>query len=383
MVELVRRGVASREVARRFGVAHPTVLRWLRRAEGERLGRVDWSDRPAGRRVAANRTTGELESRVLTLRRELRESSALGEHGAEAIRRALAEKGIAAPCARTIGRILERCGALDGVRRVRRPPPAPGWYLPGLACGRAELDSFDVVEGLKIQDGPYVDVLTGISLHGSLASAWPRPAVTTLFCIEALLARWSERGMPHYVQFDNDTRFQGPHWRPDTVGRVVRLCLALGVCPVFAPPREHGFQAAIEAFNGRWQRGVWRRFRHASIEDVARRSAAYLLALAQRHAARIESAPERPVLPDRWTLAPEERRSSRIVFLRRTCDRGQATVLGRRFDVAADWTRRLVRAEVLLDERVVRFYALRRREPDAQPLLAERPCAIVLKPLRR
>ena len=333
--------------------------------------------------MAANRTPEDLESRVLTLRRELRESGALGEHGSEAIRRALLEQGLASPCPRTIGRILARCGALDGVRRVRRPPPAPGWYLPDLAAGQAELDSFDVVEGLKIQDGPYVDVLTGISLHGSLASAWPRAAVTTLFCIEALLARWSERGMPHYVQFDNDTRFQGPHFRPDTVGRVVRLCLALGACPVFAPPREYGFQAAIEAFNGRWQRSVWSRFRHASIEDVERRSAAYLLALRGRHAARIEAAPGRPALPDRWTLAPEERRASRIIFLRRTCDRGRTTLLGRNFEVAAGWPRRLVRAEVLIDQALVRFYALRRREPADQPLLAERPYAFVLKPLRR
>jgi len=43
----------------------------------------------------------------------------------------------------------------------------------------------------------------------------------------------------------------------------MRTCLRLDVTPVFAPPRESGFQAAIENFNGRWQAKVWARFRGA------------------------------------------------------------------------------------------------------------------------
>ncbi len=40
----------------------------------------------------------------------------------------------------------------------------------------------------------------------------------------------------------------------------IRLCLSLGVTAVFAPPRETGFQAAVESFNARWQAKVWQRF---------------------------------------------------------------------------------------------------------------------------
>jgi hypothetical protein len=46
-------------------------------------------------------------------------------------------------------------------------------------------------------------------------------------------------------------------------------------------------------------------------------------------------------------------------------------LLGRRFEVDATWPNRLVRAEVDLDADSIRFYALRRREPDRQPLLRE------------
>jgi hypothetical protein len=34
---------------------------------------------------------------------------------------------------------------------MRRPAPPPGWHLPDVATARAELDSFDVIEGLVIQ----------------------------------------------------------------------------------------------------------------------------------------------------------------------------------------------------------------------------------------
>ena len=43
-----------------------------------------------------------------------------------------------------------------------------------LAEGKAELDSFDIVEGLMLEGAKNVEVLNGISLHGALAASWPR-----------------------------------------------------------------------------------------------------------------------------------------------------------------------------------------------------------------
>ncbi len=57
----------------------------------------------------------------------------------------------------------------------RTPPPA-GWYLPEVAAGRAELDSFDIVEGLALEGGLRVEVLNAVSLWGGLPGAWPQCA---------------------------------------------------------------------------------------------------------------------------------------------------------------------------------------------------------------
>src|SRR4051812_13407685 len=372
MVAAARRGIALREVARRFGVALATVRLWVARAEGSRLDRVDFASKTPGRPRPVNRSSQELEDLVLTLRLELKDRSDLGEFGARAIRDALKAKGIAPlPSARTIGRILERRGALDGRKRTRRPAPPAGWYLPDLAARRAELDSSDIVEGLVIKGGTHVEVLNVTSLHGGLVASWPMDVVTAKAAVEALVGHWRAVGLPAYAQFDNDTIFQGPHQHKDVVGRVARLCLGLGIVPVFPPPREPGFQAAIENYNGRWQAKVWARFTHESSEGLQAQSNRYVAASRLRAAARIEAAPTRRPFPVDWVPDLQAAPRGRIIYLRRTGAAGGVELLGRQFEVDAAWPHRLVRAEVDPDAGRIRFSALRRRDPAHQPLLRE------------
>src|SRR3954468_602886 len=236
MVAAVRSGASLHQVALQFAVSPATVLRWLRRAKGQRLDRVDWADRPKTPHHT-HRTDADLEALVLQVRQHLKQHSDLGFHGAQAIRDELARRGVQPlPAVRTLNRILQRHGAFDGQRRRRRPPPPVGWYLPDLAARRVELDSFDVVEGLVLKGGPEVEVLNGVSLHGGVVVSWPTAsAVTAVFTAESLTAHWREVGLPRYAQFDNAMIFQGTHRYPDALGRVTRLCLSLGVVPVFVP----------------------------------------------------------------------------------------------------------------------------------------------------
>jgi len=372
MVSAVRRGQSLSKVAAGFGVSRSTVRHWVNRAHSQRLDRVDFSDRPPGRREPVNRTARETEDLVLSARRELKECSALGEFGAEAIHRELWRRRVASiPSVRTIGRILDRRGALDGRRRTRRPAPPAGWYLPRLAEHCVELDSFDIVEGLVIQGGLSVEVLTGVSLHGGLAEAWPRAKITAKTVVSAIVAYWRRFGLPAYAQFDNDTVFQGPHQHRDVIGRVTRLCLSLDVVPVFAPPRETGFQAAIENFNGAWQAKVWNRFHFSTRGELTSRSRRFITAHRRRRAARVDGAPARRPLLDDWSLDLQKIIDGRIIYLRRTSDTGTASLLGHTFPVDRNWPHRLVRAEVDLKSHRICFYALRRRDTSYQPMLKE------------
>ena len=360
-----------RSVARDSHVSLNTVQYWVRRAGTKRLDRVDFSDHRPGPRMGANRTSQQTEDLVLEIRRELKENSPLGEFGATAIHRELvASQQNPVPSVRTIGRILERRGALDGKYRIRRPAPPLGWYLPDVADGQAELDSFDFIEDLLLEGGPLCDILTAISLHGALASAWPFPGTPRAsWTLERILQRWTQIGLPTYAQFDNHTRFQGPHQYPDAIGRIIRACLQLGVIPVFVPPGETGFQASIESFNGRWQQSVWKRFHFESFESLVCQSRQFITAHRKKNSRRISQAPDRHPFPETWQFRLRAPVSGRIVYLRRTNEHGYVKVLGHTFLADTTWPHRLVRCEVLLDRDCIQFFALRRRQPSFQPLL--------------
>ena len=309
-----------------------------------------------------------MEQLVLHGRRQAERHDALGFHGPEALRRWLlrAGGGRIVPSARTISRILRRLGVGPGPRRRWQPPPA-GWYLPEVAAGRAELEQCDFVEGLQLQGYGPVEVLTGISLWGKFAAAWPGSDPWTIPTVcPTLQAHWRRHGAPAYLQLDNDTRFAGSSRAVRRLGRFIRFCLAQGVVPVFVPPRETGFQAAIENFNGLWQRKVWMRFRHRDWAALRRRSDQFVRAHHAYHAKHGEGAPARNAMS-----LPADR----VIFLRRTDARGRITLLGVSQLVASRWPHRLVRCELHVPTGRLRCFALRRREPTHQPLL----CSIRFK----
>jgi hypothetical protein len=276
------------------------------------------------------------------------------------------------PSVRTINRILQRRGALDSRTRTRRPAPPTGWYLPDVAAARSELDSIDGVEGLVIKNGPHVEVLNCVSLHGGLVASWPiGTPITAEMTRTSLVEHWRAVGLPGYAQFDNDTIFQGTHRYPDALGRVIRLCLSLGVVPVFVPPRETGFQAMIESYNGWWQAKVWSRFVHEDLDQLQERSSKYVAALRQQRAPRIEAAPRRRPFPGAWKLDLKKRPRGRVIYIRRTNPSSEVTVLGTAWPLEVVWPNRLVRCEVDLDHDTLRFFTLRRKEPTEQPMVRE------------
>jgi hypothetical protein len=371
MVAAVRRGQSLRAVAKKFGVAVATVAYWVEVAKDERLDRIDFTDRSRAPHKT-RRTDIGLEDLVLQVRRELAHSD-LGAIGADAIHQALVDQGHAqVPSVRTINRILARRGALDGNKRTRRPPPPVGWYLPDVAAGRAELDSIDIVEGLVIKGGPQVEVLNCVSLHGGLPASWPVPApVTSQLTVGALLEHWQQVGLPGFAQFDNDMIFHGTHRYPDALGRVLRMCLSLGVVPVLVPPRETGFQAMIESYNGWWQAKVWSRFAHQDLDDLCSHSGRYVAALRQQRAARVESAPDRRAFPADWRLNLKKRPAGRLIYLRRSNAQSEVALLGQAWPLGQTWPHRLVRCEVDLDRDTIRFFTLRRKDPGSQPQILE------------
>jgi hypothetical protein len=368
---MLRKGNSLQVVANRFGVSKSTVRNWNKRTEGKQINRIDWSDKRTARIGTHNRTKTNVEQCVLRLRTFLKEKSALGEYGGEAIRREMQSRNCPMmPAVRTINTILSRHGCFDSKRRTRRPAPPSGWYLPSVMDGEAELDSFDYVEDLRLEGKlGYVQVLNGISLLGGLACSFPMCNMSSENTVSAMVEHWKSFGVPTYVQFDNATVFEGPR-HPNCVGKVIRVCLSLDVIPVFVPPRETGFQANVERYNGMWQRGVWDRFCFKSWQALLKQSKGYVEAYRDKRQALTDATPSRYEIPNGWQIKYDEPLRGTIIFIRRTNDKGVVNVLGNGWVVDKNWVHRLVRAEVKIDENVINFYRLRRRDPTDQLLLS-------------
>jgi hypothetical protein len=366
----VRKGQSIRSVSKSFRVSATTVVRWCNHAKGKRLDRVDWNSQVNEPVTPTNRTADEVEQCVLSLRKQLKEHSPLGEHGADAILREMQERQCPLlPSRPTINRILKRHGVLDGKRRKRFAPPPIGWYLKPLAKKLTELDQFDYVEDLCIKGGTIFHVLNAISLHGGLSASYPMSRMTAENTVRKMIEHWREVGLPDYAQFDNSMIFQGG-MLPDTIGKVIRCCLSLEVIPVFVPPRETGFQASIESYNGRWQRAVWKRFHFDNLRAVQKQSDKYVEALRNKNQERQSTSPARWLFPKNWTLDYSIKPKGMIIFIRRTTDDEYVEAMGHWWKVPGAGAHKLVRVDVNLTKGTIAFYRIRRREPKIHELLA-------------
>ena len=142
---------------------------------------------------------------------------------------------------------------------------------------------------------------------------------------------------------------------------------------MFAPPREPGFQNAIEGFNGLWQAKVWQRHHCPTVEALVAVSQRYISAYRSKTAARRDSAPDRRAFPKQFKLDLNAPLKGTIIFVRRSDETGKVHLLGRSFRITEQWVHRLIRCEVDFTRQRLRFYALRRRDPNDQPLLCELP----------
>lgn len=362
MVAAVRRGASVREVAQRFKKSRTMVNRWLERAAGKRLDRVDWAAAPPGNPRPRKTAAGVVRS-VLSLRKWLEHGSALGECGAAAIRAELLKGNPTAPALRTIARILAD-HHVGRAERVRRPPPPPGWYLPELLSRSAEVDSFDFIESRSIKGSPSMDIFTAMSLFGSISGAYLLEGATVPAARNCLTSYWQQWLLASFAQFDNDSIFQGSPGHDLHLGRLVHFCLCLGVSVIFAPPTEQGFQNKLESFNGHWQDKVWRRYRHLALPLFQERNAAFLNAHHVKHALRIAAAPARRPFP---AVIPERIQSSRVIFVRRADATGTVKLLGRSFQVPLTAAYRLVRCDWHAQTHHFEIFRLFRREPSYQP----------------
>lgn len=94
---------------------------------------------------------------------------------------------------------------------------------------------------------------------------------------------WQTLGLPDGLQMDNDAAFCGGYKTPRIFGEFVRLCLYLGIEPIFVPVHEPKRNGVVERLNGLWSQAFWNRYHFRSVSHVKRASPKFIAWYMQRY----------------------------------------------------------------------------------------------------
>jgi putative transposase len=159
------------------------------------------------------------------------------------------------------------------------------------------------------------------------------------------LAAWQTLGLPDGLQLDNDAAFNGGYKVPRLFGAFVRLCLYIGIEPIFLPVGEPKRNGVVERLHGLWSQTFWRTHRFDSLAAVRRAAPQFMQFYTHRYhppalqgatpgqaqervTRRLLTAAEVALLPSELPLT-----AGRVHFLRLVSAQGQITLLNETWSV--------------------------------------------------
>jgi putative transposase len=275
-VERYARGESLASICSSLGRARRWFYKWLKRSQE---GGPDWfktqSRRPQGN---SRRTVAWIERQVVQVRGQLDVEGVFC--GDQAIAWRLEQMRVSPmPSLRTIGRILARH---DLVRRQKGRFASKGKKYPALAAqAPGDVHQTDFVGPCYLTGPIRFHSLHSVDVASGRCAVEPMPGGKS-GVIEALWAIWWRLGLPRYAQVDNEWVFFGSPRHPRGMGNLIRMCLPLGVEPVFIPMSEPWRNGVVEKFNDHWQQKFIGRTPMTSADELKVQS----LAFEQRHNSR-------------------------------------------------------------------------------------------------
>jgi len=139
------------------------------------------------------------------------------------------------------GRILER--------RSRKPPNPTYPLLPCQAVN--DVQELDFKGPFYLKDHSHKYYLVALRDKLSKKTALRALANKGMDAIlDFLVSAWQQMGCPRCLKMDNCLDFRGSNRHPRALSKLMRVCLDLGIQPVFIPLREPWRNGVVENLNG-------------------------------------------------------------------------------------------------------------------------------------
>jgi putative transposase len=247
-------GKSKSEIARCLQKPRLWVQRWIARYD-PMAPEESLRNRPCVPKHPQERYPEKVKGIVLRSRREREEGKRLKYRhaliGAAAIHYELRELGVAPlPPSRTIHAWLKQAGMVKERKAKARKPPNPTY--PVLAC-----QAVNDVHQLDLKGPFYLKGSAQKYYLATLRDAYgKRVSVSVLSdkkmdtVIDFLVESCQKIGRPKRLQMDNGLEFRGSNRYPRSLGKLLRVCLDLGIEPIFSPTHEPWRNGVIENLNG-------------------------------------------------------------------------------------------------------------------------------------
>jgi putative transposase len=345
---LTEMGMSAPEIARTLRRSVRWVRKWRKRA---RTATAAWYEETSrAPHHPARRCAPDWEGAVLGARRALVARVEAGGHafiGSIGVRREIERQGLAVEghSLRQIERIIRRHGL--ALPRLRRRRGGPKRFYPGphqLACRPWDLHEVDFVGPLYRRGGARLAVLSRLDVVSGQARSWVDTRQTSRVACDCLWDDWQRDGMPRYVQMDNGASFIGGLNHPRSIGDVIRLCLYVGVEPVFIPHYTSFYNAHVESYQGMWQERVWERFLFTQDSQLQAELDKFATELAGYRAYERQLRRRPPVVPRRLRRLPENLKMpselplcwGQIHLVRGVAEDGAVVILNETFRVSKE-----------------------------------------------
>lgn len=313
--EAIRRyenGESPKTIYQSLGKSEAWFFKWLKRYQhdGE-----NWAESKSRKpHHLSKRINKVMEHAVIETRKSL-EKELYAQIGALNIRWHMSQQGITPPPMSTINKILKRN---DLIRKRQKYQPKGVDYPAPVVTKSNDLHQLDALGPRYLKDDGRFYSINIIDAYDRRCNVNPMRRKSKTDVTASLIRCWQILGIPCYLQMDNTLAAQGSHLYPHSFGVVIRLCLELGIQPVFIPIKEPWRNGIIERFQDIFDKMFFRAQFFPSFTKVVQQARCFELFHDKNHrystlegktpmekfSGNITLLPNDFVLPQKLTIAP-------------------------------------------------------------------------------
>jgi hypothetical protein len=379
-VDRYLKGERPSKICKSLGRSRVWLRKWIGRYnDSEKSSKTEWfRDESRAPKNVHRKTDSGMEQLVITVRKSLMEGTTEDTKyrciGAVEIQFRMHELGYSEdemPSLSTIKRIVKRNGLVVQNRKRYIRCKSKKRYTLLNPTKANDVHQMDFVGPRHIKGYGRISSLNLIDVASSKAHIQQYAGQTMGNVLEFLLGYWTKNAIPTYLQMDNGASFIGDVIHSRHFSRVVRLCLHLGVEPVFIAPRKPWMNGSIEDFNGDFGEKLWEREQFRDLEHIRGEAKIFLM----RHNNRqdwkcrktdLETIPQRRI-PEDFGIDANSLpiTEGRVHFIRQVKENGTISVLNEDFNVGESLVHEYVWATIDTKQEQMMIYYREKNEDEA------------------